>query len=60
MNIRQWSLTEQRRLKVEKGDPQVPKKAKAKGDGVKNPQNYNFNAENVDALKTLWFYRNRP
>ena len=33
----------------------MPKKAKAKRDGVINPQNYNFNqifnTENVDALK---------
>ena len=29
--------------KVENVDPKVPKQAEAKGDGVINPQNYNFN-----------------
>ena len=29
--------------KVENVDPKVPKQAEAKRDGVKNPQNYNFN-----------------
>ena len=28
----------------------MPKHAKAKRDGVRNPQNYNFDTENVDAL----------
>ena len=29
--------------KVENVDPKVPKEAEAKGEGVINPQNYNFN-----------------
>ena len=40
--------------KVENDDPKVPKQAEAKRDGVKKPQNYNFNqfyTENFDALK---------
>ena len=41
----------------------VPKKAKAKWDGVINPQNYNlkqFTTVNFDALKTLRINRSRP
>ena len=30
-------------LKVENGGPKVSKQAEAKRNGVKNPQNYNFN-----------------
>ena len=29
--------------KLKSDDPKVPKQAKAKRDGVINPQNYNFN-----------------
>ena len=29
--------------KLKSDDPKVPKQAEAKGDGVINPQNYNFN-----------------
>ena len=39
------------------------KQAKAKRDGVINPQNYNFkqfDTENFDALKTLQINRSRP
>ena len=41
----------------------VPKQAKAKRDGVTNPQNYNFNQflhGNFDALKTLRINRSWP
>ena len=44
--------------------PKVPKEAKAKRDGVINPQkkpiSINFNTANLDALKTLQINRSRP
>ena len=50
--------------KIENAEPKVPKqKAEANGDGVINPQNYNFNqfcTENFDALKTLRINESRP
>ena len=40
---------------LKRDDPKVHKQAEAKGDGVINPQNYNFNqffnTENFDVLK---------
>ena len=42
LNPRQWSLAKQSKLKVEKWCQKVPYEAKAKRDGVINPQNYNF------------------
>ena len=44
MNPHQWSFAKQKVVsKIENIDPKVPKQAEAKRDGVKNPQNYNFN-----------------
>ena len=37
--------------KLKSDDQKVPKQAEAKRDGVMNPQNYNFDTENFDALK---------
>ena len=47
--------------KVENVDLKMPRQAKAKRDGVINPQNYNFNfdMQNFDALKTLRINRSR-
>ena len=42
LNPRQWSFAKRSKLKVEKWCPKVPNQAKAKRDGVINPQNYNF------------------
>ena len=39
MNPHQWSFAKQ----SGNINPKVPKQAEAKRDGVKNPQNYNFN-----------------
>ena len=46
-------ILSQRKL-LKNNVPKVPKEAKAKRDGVINPQNYisiNFNTANLDALK---------
>ena len=45
LNPRQWSLAKESTNVVEKlknNAPKVPKEAKAKWDGVINPQNNNF------------------
>ena len=51
-------------LKMLARKSQKKKQAKAKGDGVINPQNgtisINFDTENFDALKTLRMNRSRP
>ena len=56
-------LSQTKQFKKKKSDPpKVPNHAQAKGDGVINPQNYNFinfNSENSDGLKTLRINRNR-
>ena len=49
--------------KMERDVQEEPKQAKAKKDGVRNPQNYNYNhlnTANFDALKTLRINRSRP
>ena len=43
MDPHQWSLAKQSSLKVENDAPKVTNQAKAKKDGVVNPQHYNFN-----------------
>ena len=48
---------------MERDVQEESKQAKAKRDGVRNPQNYNFNhfnTENFDALKTLQINRSQP
>ena len=42
MNPHQWSLPKQSSLKVKSDIQKVPNQAKAKRDGVINPQNYNY------------------
>ena len=41
--------------KLKSDDPKVPKQAKAKRDGVINPQNYNFNQFNTEnKIRIRW------
>ena len=57
-------LSQRKKLKRLKNNvPKLPKEAKAKRDGVINPQNYkfyHFKTANLDALKTLQINRSRP
>ena len=60
MNPRQWSLAKQRSLKVENGDPKVPKQAKAKRE-VARLLNCNFSSDIkwcIHISKSLFLYFN--